>query len=120
MNNKWTDKYQANYFTLPNDIYLLGLKPREIAVYSFLLRCENRETHQCYPSYKTIGNATGMGETTVQKSVRGLEDKCLIYTEPTTVTTKDGKTRNGSLLYTIRPIQEAVEYRWAMAGEAAV
>ena len=84
---------KGNYFSLPNEVYMLGLKPRELAVYSFLLRCENRETYQCHPSYKTIGNATGMGTTTVQTAVRGLEDKCLIYTAPTTVTTTDGKTR---------------------------
>ena len=39
-----------------------------------------------------------------------LVEKRLIYTEPTTVTLKDGTKRNGSLLYTIRPIHEAVEY----------
>lgn len=111
---------KGNYFSLPNEVYMLGLKPRELAVYSYLLYCEDRKTYQCYPSYRTIGEATGMSITTVQKAVRGLEDKCLIYTEPTTIITKDGLTRNGSLLYTIRPIQEAVEYRWAMAGEAAV
>ena len=30
-------------------------------------------------------------------------------TEPTMVTTKDGKTRNGNLLFTIRPIQMALQ-----------
>lgn len=104
------NRLNGNYFSLPNEVYMLVLKPRELAVYSFLLRCENRETYQCHPSYKTIGNATGMGTTTVQKAVRGLEDKCLIYTEPTTVTAEDGKTRNGSLLYTIRPFREALDY----------
>lgn len=46
----------------------------------------------------------------MQKSVRGLEDKCLIYTERTTITTKDGEKRNGTLLYTIRPFREALDY----------
>ncbi len=32
------------------------------------------------------------------------------FIEPTEVTLKDGRKHNGSLLYTIRPIQEAVEY----------
>ena len=36
-------------------------------------------------------------------------DKGLIYTENTTVINHDGKKRNGSLLYTLRPIQEAME-----------
>ena len=38
-----------------------------------------------------------------------LEEKGLIRPEPTTITTKDGRIRNGSLRYTIRPIQEALE-----------
>ncbi|MEI3086361.1 MAG: helix-turn-helix domain-containing protein [Oscillospiraceae bacterium] len=43
------------------------------------------ETYQCYPSYKTIGHAIGMSENTVAKYVRQLEEKGLIYTEPTMV-----------------------------------
>ena len=50
-----------------------------------------------------------MSVNTVKKYVEELEDKGLIYTENTTVISKDGKTRNSSLLYTIRPIQEAME-----------
>lgn len=99
-----------NYFPLPNEIFRLGLTPGELAVYSFLLKCENRETYQCYPSYRTIGEAVGMSRNTVKKHVDSLVEKRLIYTEPTTVTLQDGTKRNGSLLYTIRPIQEAVEY----------
>ena len=50
-----------------------------------------------------------MCENTVRKYVLSLEEKGLIRTEPTTITTKDGRIRNGSLRYTIRPIQEALE-----------
>ena len=99
-----------NYFPLPNEIFRLGLSAGELAVYSFLLKCENRETYQCYPSYRTIGEAVGMSRNTVKRHVDSLVDKRLIYTEPTTVTLQDGTKRNGSLLYTIRPIHEAVEY----------
>ena len=99
-----------NYFPLPNEIFRLGLSAGELAVYSFLLKCENRETYQCYPSYRTIGEAVGMSRNTVKRHVDSLVDKRLIYTEPTTVTLMDGTKRNGSLLYTIRPIHEAVEY----------
>ena len=31
-------------------------------------------------------------------------------TEPTTIRTRDGRRKNGSLRYTIRPIQEAVDH----------
>ena len=99
-----------NYFPLPNEIFQLGLTPGELAVYAFLLKCENRETYQCYPSYRTIGEAVGMSRNTVKKHVDSLVEKRLVYAEQTTVTLKDGTKRNGSLLYTIRPIQEAKEY----------
>ena len=98
-----------NYFPLPNAIFSLGLLPGEIAVYSYLLYCEDRKTYQCYPSYRTIGNAVGMSQNTVQKYVSGLLEKGLINTENTCIVTKTGLKRNGSLLYTIRPIQEAVD-----------
>lgn len=98
-----------NYFPLPNELYHLGLSSGEIAIYGYLLSIENRKTYSCYPSYKTIGEAVRMSENTVRKYVRALEDKHLVTTQPTTIRTKDGRVQNGSLLYTIRPIQEAVE-----------
>ena len=98
-----------NYFQLPNEIFLLGLSPGALAVYSYLLRCENRSTYHCWPSYRTIGRAVRMSANTVRKYVCELEDHQLISTESTTVTTRDGLKRNGSLLYTIRPIQLALD-----------
>ena len=98
-----------NYYPVPKVICQLGLSPGEIAVYSFLLFCEDRKTYQCYPSYRTIGDAVGMSRNTVCKYVWLLEEKGLIRTERTTVTLKDGRKRNGSLLYTILPPGQAVE-----------
>ena len=96
-------------FMIPNEIFGIGLDHREISLYTYLLRCENRETYQCYPSYKTIGKAIGMSENTVAKYVRQLEEKGLIYTEPTVIRSKDGRPLNGNLLYTIRPVHGVVE-----------
>lgn len=98
-----------NYFPLPNEVFMLDLLPGELAVYAYLLFCEDRKTYQCYPSYKTIGRATKMSSNTVRKYVAALEDKGLIYTENTVITTQDGRKRNGNLRYTIRPIQEALD-----------
>lgn len=39
---------RGNFFSLPNELFLLGLRAGELAVYSFLKRCENRKTHQCW------------------------------------------------------------------------
>lgn len=102
-----------NDFPIPNEVFLLGLSPGKLAVYAYLLFRENRKTFQCWPSCKAIGKATGMSVNTVRKYVRSLEDKGLISTEPTSVLTKEGQKRNGSLLYTIHPIQEAVEQFYA-------
>ena len=98
-----------NTFPFPNDIFMLGLCPGELAVYAYLRRCENRKTHQCWPSYKTIGKAVGMSENTVAKYVASLERRGLIRTEPTIVTTRAGKKRNGNLMYTILPIQDVID-----------
>lgn len=96
-------------FTLPNELFSLGLNSAEISIYAYLLYCEDRKTHQCWPSYKKIAKEVGLSPKTVRKYVGQLVDKGLISTENTTVTTKDGRKRNGNLLYTIRPIREAME-----------
>ena len=101
-----------HYYLVPNEVFNLGLSSHEIAVYNYLLRCEDRRTYQCHPSYRTNGRAVQLSENTVRKYVAGLEEKGLIHTEPSTIITKDGRMRNGSLIYTIRPIQEALEQNY--------
>ena len=98
-----------NYFLVPNEVFHIGLSYPEISIYCYLLSIEDRETYQCWPSYKTIGKALGMCENTVSKYMRSLEEKGLIRTKPTMIRSKDGRPLNGNLLYTIRPIQAAEE-----------
>ena len=98
-----------NYFTLPNEIFSLGLSAGEIAVYAYLRCLENPSTYQCWPSYTTIGNAIGRAKNTVMRYVDALAEKGLIYTEPTSVLMRSGIKKNGNLRYTLRPIREAVE-----------
>lgn len=108
--NQWRRRDPIkDYFPLPNEVFYLGLVPGELAVYAYLLYCEDRQTYQCWPSYKTIGKAVGMCVNTVQKYVGALVDKELIRTENTSVITNDGQKRNGNLCYTILPIQLAVD-----------
>ena len=102
-----------NGFFLPNELFQLGLDYGELAVYSFLKRCENRKTHQCWPSIKTIGQAVGMSENTVRKYVLALEERGLIVTEPTDVRLKSGRRRNGNLKYTLPSIQEVLRDYYA-------
>lgn len=106
---KWLD--EGRFFLLPNEIFTLGLSPGELSVYAYLIFCEDRKTHQCWPSIGRISQHTGMSANTVAKYIRQLEEKRLIDTEPTKVRTKEGMVRNGTLLFTVRPIQEAVNYK---------
>ena len=99
----------TNYFRLPNDIFNLDLCAGEISVYAFILRMENRRTYTCFPSYKNIGRALNMSKNTVAKYVHSLADKRLIECEPTLVTDKNGKKRNGNLQYKVLPISVAVQ-----------
>ena len=105
----WTKRDPVkNYFPLPNEIYQLGLSHGAIAVYGYLLRIEDRRTYQCHPSYATIGKAVGMSNNTVRKYVQELEERGLIVTERTSIITRDGRKQNGSLLYTILPVEQAL------------
>ena len=101
----------GHYFLLPNEIITLGLSPGELSLYAYLIFCEDRKTHQCWPSIGRISQHTGMSANTVAKYIRQLEDKRLINVEPTKVRTKTGEVRNGTQLFTIRPIQEAVNFK---------
>ena len=98
-----------NYFTMPNEIFSLGLDASEIAVYAYLRCLENPSTYQCWPSYATIGKAIGRTKNTVMQYVDALSEKGLISTEPTSVLMRSGIKKNGNLRYTLRPIREAVE-----------
>ena len=73
---KWPKREPIkHFFPVPNEIFILGLSPGEIAVYCYLLRTEDRQTFQCYPSYEAIGKAVGVSKNTVAKYVRSLEEK---------------------------------------------
>ncbi len=70
---------------------------------------EDRTTYQCHASYKTIGNAVNMSPNTVRKYVTELVERGLIKTEHTSIITQDGRKQNGSLLYTLLPIQFSIQ-----------
>ena len=94
-----------DYFPLPKEIFSLGLSAAKIAIYAYLLFCEDRQTFQYWPSYRKIGDAVGLSPNTIRKHIRSLEKRGLLVAEPTMVTTKDGCKRDSNLLFTIRPIQ---------------
>ena len=98
-----------DYFPLPKEVFSFGLSAAEIAIYAYLLFCEDRQTFKCWPSYRKISEAVGLSPNTICKHIRSLEERDLLVTEPTQVTTKDGRKRNGNLRFTIRPIQFALQ-----------
>ena len=100
----------SNSFIGPNEIFVIDLSSTAIAIYCYLLCCEDRKTYTCYPSFRAISKAVGVTKKTVEKYVRELEEKRLIETKRTHMAAKDGKTLNGNLEYHILPIQEALSY----------
>ena len=104
-----------NYFPLPNELFALGLCAGEIAVYAFLMCCENRDNYTCVVSYKEIGAAVRMSKNTVNKYVEMLEDRLLIETDHTSVFTREGLKGNGKMRYKILPIQRAID-EWNRRG----
>ncbi len=98
----------GKFFSLPNEIFLLALPPSAFLVYAYLLYCENRRTHQCHPSYRTIAGTTGLSLNTVVKSVGVLADKSLIAVERSCWFNEAGLKRNGNNVYTILPTRTAL------------
>lgn len=99
-----------NFFPVPNLIFSLGLSSAEMSLYMYLMYLEDREKHTCHPSFKAIGKALKMSRGTVKKYVDSLVEKQMISVEQTSIVTKSGVKRNGTLLYTILPIQNALDY----------
>ena len=98
-----------NFFTLPNEVFLLKLSPSAFVVYAYLLLIENRRTHTCHPSYNTIAAATGMSKNTAMKSIRDLLETGLISVESSSYFDKRGMKWQGNNLYTILPVRSAVD-----------
>lgn len=98
-----------NFFTLPNEIFLLKLEPSAFMVYAYLLLIEDRKTHTCHPSYNTIAAGTGLSKNTALKSIDVLLEAGLISVKPSNYFDKHGMKWKGNNLYTILPIYSAVD-----------
>ena len=98
-----------NFFSLPNELFFLNIGHGAITVYAYLLYCEDRRTHQCHPSYRTIATAVHLTVATVMKHITKLVDKQLITVEHTSYIDNKGMKWNSNNLYTILPIQAAMD-----------
>jgi len=103
-------KYRGNFFSLPNELFFLNIGYGAITVYAYLLYCENRRTHQCHPSCRTIAAAVHLSAATVMKHISKLVDKQLITVERTSYIDNKGLKWNSNNQYTILPIQAAMDH----------
>ena len=67
-----------NFFIVPNQIFELGLKPKEFAVYCCLLRHSDKNTENCFPSRRLIADECSMDKKTVDSALKELEARGLI------------------------------------------
>ena len=109
----------ANVFIVPNEVFILGLRPTAFMLYFYLLCREDRKTYTCFPSYRNISQALGVTKKTVSKYVGELVDKGLIKTRHTYMTAKDGTILNGNLEYHLLPIETAIERFYENQAERA-
>ena len=98
-----------NFFTLPNEVFLLRLPPSAFMIYAYLLLIEDRRTHTCHPSYNTIAAATGISKNTAMKSIGTLLEMRLITVESSSYFDKHGMKWKGNNLYTILPVRSAAD-----------
>ena len=105
-------EHVKNCFPVPNILLDMDLPASAVAVYLYLLRSADRKTDQCHPSEATIAKRLHLSRNTVAKYVRLLEERGLIITEHTKIITKNGIKKNGSLLYTIIPLQKIMEQHY--------
>ena len=99
----------TNFFTLPNEVFLLRLPPSAFLVYAYLLLIEDRKTHTCHPSYNTIAAASGISKNTALKSIGTLLEMGLITVESSNYFDKHGLKWKGNNLYTILPVRSAID-----------
>ena len=105
-------EHVKNCFPVPNILLDMDLPASAVAVYLYLLRSADRKTDQCHPSEATIAKRLHLSRNTVAKYVRLLEERGLIITERTKIITKNDIKKNGSLLYTIIPLQKVMEQHY--------
>ena len=63
---------------LPNEIFSLGLKPRDLTVLACLIRHKDNENDSCFPSRSLIAKECCIKEKTVDAALKALEERSLI------------------------------------------
>lgn len=68
------------YFMVKNNIFKLGLKPIDLSVLMYLIRCENNADGS-YPSYNNIALNTSISKRSAMKSIKFLAEVKIISKE---------------------------------------
>lgn len=89
---------QTNFFKAPNDIFGIGLDPKSIATYLYLVRLGNNAAY-IYPSEDCIAEQIGVSKPTVESAIKKLEEKGLIIVSRK----RQGRKRKYANHYTILP-----------------
>lgn len=85
---------------MDNQIFSMGLSPRDLAVYCCIAMHSNRETGVAYPSRRTIAKECGIQKVeTVDRAIKVLCAKGMLEKRHQ-YTASGGKTSN---IYTITP-----------------
>ena len=63
---------------LPNNIFSLELKPRDLAVLARLIRHKDNDNNSCFPSRSLIAKECRIDAKTVDAALRELEDRSII------------------------------------------
>lgn len=71
-------KLDSNFTQISNDIFLITDNSYQIAVYVYLCKNFNGQYQYAYPTIKDISIGTHIGETTIKKTIKQLEDLGLI------------------------------------------
>ena len=61
-----------HYFQVQGDLFCYGLKPYDIAVYTYLAMRRNRKTGMAWPTVSLIAKECNMGESTVRRYIKNL------------------------------------------------
>lgn len=96
------DRRKRGYFTVDNvllDVYGKQLGPHGIAVYTALARFANGDS-ECWPSYRTITERTGVSRTQITREIAKLEKMKIISIAQRI----DEKGQRASHLYTLLDI----------------
>lgn len=94
-----------NFFMISNEIFDLGLKPRDFIVYCCLLKHRDYEKQTCFPSRSTIAKECCIDKKTVDAAIKNLTELGLVQK----INRKRMNGSHTSNLYVVNSLLETAE-----------